>query len=115
MNLWMWDSQLQFSNYSENNLKMAVLQLVHVILIIAELWLLMQLGRTLKRHRLCRTRVVTNLVSPGGLWGRFSPPSTSLEEPVLLQRPLKRRFPNHPEYLSAGNGLHYRHGDLSAG
>ena len=43
MNLWMWDSQLQFSNYSENNLKMAVLQLVHVILIIAELWLLMQL------------------------------------------------------------------------
>lgn len=59
MNLWMWDSQLQFSNYSENNLKMAVLQLVHVILIIAELWLLMQLGRTLKRHRLCRTRVVT--------------------------------------------------------
>ncbi|WP_260234079.1 hypothetical protein [Limosilactobacillus fermentum] len=24
MNLWMWDSQLQFSNYSENNLKMAV-------------------------------------------------------------------------------------------
>lgn len=59
MNLWMWDSQLQFSNYSENNLKMAVLQLVHVILIIAELWLLMQLGRTLKRHRLGRTRVVT--------------------------------------------------------
>lgn len=59
MNLWMWDSQLQFSNYSENNLKMAVLQLVHVILIIAELRLLMQLGRTLKRHRLCRTRVVT--------------------------------------------------------
>ncbi|WP_262409992.1 hypothetical protein [Limosilactobacillus fermentum] len=55
----MWDSQLQFSNYSENNLKMAVLQLVHVILIIAELRLLMQLGRTLKRHRLCRTRVVT--------------------------------------------------------
>lgn len=59
MNLWMWDSQLQFSNYSENNLKMAVLQLVHVILIIAELWLLMQLGRTLKRHRLGRTRVIT--------------------------------------------------------
>lgn len=55
----MWDSQLQFSNYSENNLKMAVLQLVHVILIIAELWLLMQLGRTLKRHRLGRTRVIT--------------------------------------------------------
>ena len=46
-------------NYSENNLKMAVLQLVHVILIIAELRLLMQLGRTLKRHRLGRTRVVT--------------------------------------------------------
>ncbi|WP_262350517.1 LTA synthase family protein [Limosilactobacillus fermentum] len=30
-----------------------------MILIIAELWLLMQLGRTLKRHRLGRTRVIT--------------------------------------------------------
>ncbi len=60
MNLWMWDSQLPFSAYSENNFKMAILQLFHVILIVAELWLLMQVGRTFKRHQLGRTRVITS-------------------------------------------------------
>lgn len=54
MNLWMWDSQLPFVGYQENNLHMMLLQLIHVILIVGELLILMLLGKVMTRLRFSR-------------------------------------------------------------
>lgn len=59
VNLWMWDWQLPFAGYAENNLHMMALQLIHVILIMSELTILLLMGRRLSRTRFSRFRLLS--------------------------------------------------------